>query len=61
MKQNVSHMKSLLLDELPPNPQPEQLREKHFLTMHEPKYISRMITPVSYSDSLTEMFELSLH
>lgn len=27
--------------------------------MHEPKYISRMITPVSYSDSLTEMFELS--
>ena len=29
--------------------------------MHEPKYISRMITPVSYSDSLTEMFELCLH
>ena len=41
------------------NPKPEQLRKKLFLTMHEPKYISRMITPVSYSDSLTEMFELS--
>ena len=31
--------------------------------MREPKYISRMITPVSYmySNSLIEMFELGLH